>query len=56
MGERRTVKKAKVHAFFGPEIDMDLPIASSDKLLKRKIKAEYIYEIVKNLYEKLRSL
>lgn len=56
MGERRTVKKAKVHAFFGPEIDMDLPITSSDKLLKRKIKAEYIYEIVKNLYEKLRSL
>lgn len=56
MGERRTVKKAKVHAFFGPEIDMDLPETSSDKLLKRKIKAEYIYEIVKNLYEKLRSL
>ncbi len=56
MGEKRQVKKATVHAYFGSEIDMDSLPESKDKLLKRKIRAEYIHDIVENLYEKLRSI
>ena len=58
MGEKRKTKKAKIHAFFEKEIDMEnFPGKNEkDKILRRKNRAEYIHNIVKNSYEKLRSL
>lgn len=58
LGEKRSTQKAKIFAFFGDELDMENYPGSheTDKELKRKNRADYIYFLVKQNYDKLRSL
>jgi glycerol-3-phosphate O-acyltransferase len=55
MGEKRITKSGKIDAFFGKEIDMEM-FNNLDKILKRKKRAEYIYNLVKTGYETLKDL
>lgn len=54
LGEKREAKKSPAHLWFGPEIDMDnFPGSDNpDKKLRRQHRADYIWKIVNDAYEK----
>ena len=55
LGETRVTQLADIHLAFGPEIDMEKFPGSevSDKHERRKIRANYIWDLVKQDYEKI---
>lgn len=54
LGEHRKAKRGAIHLAFGPKIDMDhYPgCEDPDKHLRRKARADYIWNLVKDLYQK----
>ncbi|KPK33544.1 MAG: hypothetical protein AMS24_00695 [Chlamydiae bacterium SM23_39] len=58
MGEQRTTKGGKIHAFFEKEIDIEnfTKNKNFDKIQKRKERANFIHNIVKNSYKILKEL
>lgn len=57
LGENRTAHMASIHLAFGPKIDMEHFPGSemSNKHERRKLRAEYIWNLVKKSYEKITS-
>lgn len=57
LGERRLAQCTPIHLAFGNEIDMvNFPGSDSkDKRYKRTIRSDYIWELVKSEYKKLKS-
>ncbi len=57
LGEKRIIKLADIHIAFGPQIDMENYPGSDleDKHLRRQARAEYIWKLVKEDYEKITS-
>ena len=54
LGETRSIKRAGIHLAIGPEIDMEhFPNAENpDKHVRRKSRADYIWELVHQDYER----
>ncbi|NGX37700.1 MAG: hypothetical protein K1000chlam2_00862 [Chlamydiae bacterium] len=54
LGEKRSIKRAGIHLAIGPEIDMEHFPGSdnSDKHVRRKSRADYIWELVHQDYER----
>ncbi|MCI0382236.1 MAG: glycerol-3-phosphate acyltransferase, partial [Chlamydiae bacterium] len=54
LGEDRLAKRGGIHLGFGSKIDMEVFPGSSetDKYIRRKNRADYIWNLAKELYEK----
>jgi glycerol-3-phosphate O-acyltransferase len=58
LGEARTTQKGAIHIAFGPRVDMEhFPgCEDKDKHAKRKARANYIWNLVKEDYETISSM
>lgn len=50
IGEKRHTEGGAIHAIFGEEVDMEAISTDSEKKVRKRMRADFIYGIVKELY------
>lgn len=58
LGEKRSAKRGAIHLYIGKQLNLDLFArqSSSDKSLHRKERSDFVFQKVKENYEKLKKL